>query len=314
MKFEQINISKPATTILGLIISSWCISAHAGMFKPQYSAQEINSVIAQMYGSELTLERQLSDSDAEFMRKTKNGTDASAYDVPHDEVIALMKKDNLFAVDNSKNDAAPVFSDFKTERMIQNRANSDSLCDILADPKFKMPMLDWSKIEDAWDAFTAAAAVKTKGINFSAVMNLITKKAMNKLWEKVKSGTCKMAQKASRSVDHSINKAYNSVKQKGIDTVIDSDVAQKAGLTSLDKDGLTNIASKQTSDTLKQYDSYGHWYEKGYFSDKNLSSNIDDIISSQIDKSKEKLIDKVAPADQDSMLDKLNNKVEDKLF
>ncbi|UKA04582.1 hypothetical protein [Photobacterium damselae] len=286
MKIKRIKLSKMFYAVMGVFITTYSIGASASINQMPNGSHEINSVIKQVYTG-----------------------DSSAYDISADQVDSLMNKDSQLLSSATGGDTSPSFSDFKTERMIQNRSNGDSLCDILADPKFKIPMLDWSKIEDAWNALTAATVAKTEGINFSGAMNLISKEAMKRLWEKVKSGTCKMAQKASKSIDHSINKAYNKAKQDGIDSVINSDIAQKAGLSSLDRDGLTNIASKQTAQQLKEYDSYGHWYEKGYLSDKNLSNNIDDIISRQIDKSKEQLIDNVAPDDSNSAMDRFDDNV-----
>ena len=208
--------------------------------------------------------------------------------------------------------ASPAIKDFKTERMIKDRKNSDSLCDILADPSFSIPSLDWDNIESAWSSFTAAAAAKAKGINFSAAMSLVNKKAMEKMWSHVKGGTCKMVQKAGHSLDHSINKAYDKSKQNGIDGVINSKDAKTASLNDLSKDGLTNIAAKQTQEKLKDYDSYGRWYEKGYLSDKVLSHNIDSIITNQINKSKDDVINKYAPPSK-TLMDKADSTIKGEL-
>ncbi|MGR5365788.1 hypothetical protein [Photobacterium damselae] len=290
MKIKRIKLSKMFCAVMSVFITSYSIGASASITQMYNGSHEINSVIKQVYSG-----------------------NSSAYDISADQVKSLMNKDSQLLSTTTGGNTSPSFSDFKTERMIQNRSNGDSLCDILADPSFKIPMIDWSTIEDAWNALTAATVVKTKGINFSAAMNLISKQAMKMLWEKIKSGTCKMAQKASKSIDNSINKAYNKAKQNGIDAIIGSDIAQKAGLSSLDEDGLKNIASKQTSNVLKEYDAYGHWYEKDYLSDNNLSNTIDSIISKQIDRSKEHLIDKVAPDDSNSVMDQFNDKIQDHL-
>ena len=291
MKFKQISVSKPFTITASILAAGFCFTAQASALQ-SYTSPNIDK-LARM--------------------DSITGTDASPYSIPLGQINSLMNEDQSLSKSESANSAAPAFGAFNTERLIQNRNDGDSLCDILADPHFNMPMIDWGMIEDAWDAFTAATTIKARGINYSAIMNLITKKMMAKLWDKIKKGTCKMAQKASKKIDSSINDAYGNLKQKGIDGVIGSNIAQKIGLTSLDKDGLVNIAATQTSKQLKEYDQYGHWYEQGYLSDKNLSSNIDSIINKQIDKSQQRLVDKFAPDTGDSPIDNINNKIRNKL-
>ena len=213
--------------------------------------------------------------------------------------------------------ATPTPAEFRKEKLVQERDNPDSLCNITFNPHFKMPHIHWDGIDFAWSGFTMATSQKTKGLNYSALASSAKKLFTKKMWERIKAGTCKMAQKQSKHINTSINKAYDKAKAnafaQGEATILNSEQAKKYGLDSLDRDGVTGVAALQTKKQLKEYDEYGHWYKKGYGEEETIKSNINGLISSQIDRSKDEVINRYAPYNGDTLLQKANTTLDSEL-
>ncbi|PSV01074.1 hypothetical protein [Photobacterium kishitanii] len=202
--------------------------------------------------------------------------------------------------------ALPSFASFRQERMIMNRGDDKNLCDILSDPSFKNPLPSWDDINKAWATLKTLYQAKA-GLDYGSIIRVAAEKLYDKGVDKLKKGVCKMTKKASSSIHNGIDSAWNDAKRKSEKAMVSTDQAQKLGVKSLGDNTWKEVAGSKTKKELGEYDRYGHWYEDGFTKDNALQSNIDSLITNELDHRKEKAINDNVKRPDKTPLDKFKN-------
>lgn len=228
-----------------------------------------------------------------------------------EEIMAVMAEyeASLGSIDKYH---VPRFEKFREARMAYNAQDPETkdknLCDVLADPSFKIPSIDLTMLESGWASLKALMAGNTGGVDWSTVMSEAYKAGMDKSKQWVLQSSCKLAQNFSSSVNESIDDAHEDAQDMAKEEIENTDQAKEIGINDLDKPLYQQVAEKETEDQLGEYSGYAKWYEKDWVKEGMQDSTdniVDEIIGNGLDDTLNNTLDGKGSDRLDSILDKV---------
>ncbi|ELP6119163.1 hypothetical protein QTV43_000276 [Vibrio vulnificus] len=189
----------------------------------------------------------------------------------------------------------PSFSDFKTNQMVQNQDEASNLCDVLMNANYSIQLPSWAWFENAYASVKAAmnGALSSAGsINYSQVISEAIQKGKDKAWEKIKEGSCKLAQRGSKAINSGIDSAYEDAQEYAKERVLENEAVKNAGISNFNDPLWKQVAAKKTEQSLGEYEKYGRWYEDDYWSEDETKETINDLIDDEFERGTENTLNK----------------------
>ncbi|ELP5898429.1 hypothetical protein QTV49_000303 [Vibrio vulnificus] len=210
----------------------------------------------------------------------------------------------------------PRFEEFREVRMAYNAQDPETkdknLCDVLADPSFEIPSIDYTMLQSGWTSLKALMAGNSGGVDWSTVMSEAYQAGMEKAKKWWLESSCKLGKNFSQAANESIDEAYKDTQDFAKDTIENTEQAKDLGVSDLDKPLYQQIAEKKTEEQLGEYAGYAKWYDDDEWGEEGRQDSMDDLVDKIIGDGVDKTLDSNLDGKGSDRLDSILDKIEPK--